>query len=151
MRDYHFDLTRPGIGLFGGDPFGSTEAVVSIDIPVVQIRDVETGESVGYGNTWHAPNPRKIATVSAGYADGILRAMGPKTVLYAGDTKCPVVGRISMDLIGVDLSEVAEPPISLSLLNSAQTIDQLADNAGTIGYEILTSLGARYKRRYDEV
>lgn len=147
-EDYHFDLTRPGIGLYGGDPFGSTEAVVSIDIPVVQIRDVETGESVGYGNTWHAPNPRKIATVSAGYADGILRAMGPKTVLYAGDTKCPVVGRISMDLIGVDVSEVAEPPISLSLLNSAQKIDQLAHNAGTIGYEILTSLGSRYKRRY---
>ena len=147
-EDYHFDLTRPGIGLYGGEPFRSAEAVVSIDIPVVQIRDVETGESVGYGNTWHASIPRKIATVSAGYADGILRAMGPKTVLYAGHTKCPVVGRISMDLIGVDVSEVAEPPISLSLLNSAQTIDQLAHNAGTIGYEILTSLGSRYKRRY---
>ena len=116
--DYHFDLTRPGIGLYGGDPFGSAEAVVSIDIPVVQIRDVKTGESVGYGNKWHAPTPRKIATVSAGYADGILRAMGPKTALYAGDTKCPMVGRISMDLIGVDVSEAAQSPIILSLLNS---------------------------------
>ena len=150
-EDYHFDLTRPGIGLYGGNPFGSAEAVVSIDIPVIQIRNVETGESVGYGDNWHAPTPRKIATVSAGYADGILRAMGPKTALYAGDTKCPVVGPISMDLIGIDVSEAAEQPISLSLLNSAQTIDQLAENAGTIGYEILTSLGARYKRHYHEV
>ncbi len=149
-EEYHFDLTRPGIGLYGGDPFRDAEPVVSIDIPVVQIRDVEIGESVGYGNTWHASTVRKIATVSAGYADGILRAMGPKTALYAKSINCPIVGRISMDLIGVDVTDATETPKSLTLLNSKQTIDHLAHNAGTIGYEILTSLGARYERRYDE-
>ena len=150
-EEYHFDLTRPGIGLYGGLPFSDADPVVSIDIPVIQIRDVETGESVGYANSWRAPTPRKIATVSAGYADGILRAMGPKTSLYADEVKCPIVGRISMDLIGVDVSEAEQPPTSLALLNSAQKIDHLARNAGSIGYEILTSLGARYDRRYDEV
>ena len=150
-EEYHFDLTRPGIGLYGGDPFGDAKAVISIDIPVVQIREVETGESVGYGNSWHAPGPCKIATLSAGYADGILRAMGPNTALYAERIRCPIVGRISMDLIGVDVSEAPNPPTSLTLLNSVQTIDHLARNSGTIGYEILTSLGARYERRYDEL
>ena len=150
-EEYHFDLTRPGIGLYGCDPFSEAKTVVSLDIPVIQIREVKTGESVGYGNSWHAPSPRKIATVSVGYADGVMRAMGPKTALYAGGIKCPIVGRISMDLIGVDVSRAAEPPSSLKLLDAEQTIDDLARNAGTIGYEILTSLGDRYERRYDEV
>ena len=145
---YHFDLTRPGIGLYGGLPFEDAKTVVSLDIPVIQIRDVAAGESVGYGNAWRAPDQRKIATISAGYADGISRAMGSNTYLFSADTKCPVVGRISMDLIGVDVSELAEPPKKLSLLNLTQNIDQLAASAGTIGYEVLTSLGQRYKRLY---
>lgn len=150
-QKYHFNLTRPGIGLYGGLPFEDAKPVVSLDIPVIQIRDIEAGESVGYGNTWIAPEQRKIATISAGYADGIFRAMGSNTYLFSAGTKCPVVGRISMDLIGVDISELAEPPKKLSLLNSSQDIDQLAASAGTIGYELLTSLGRRYKRLYPEV
>ncbi len=149
-KDYHFDLTRPGIGLFGGLPFEEAKPVVSLDIPVIQIRDIKAGESVGYGNTWTAPTPRKIATISAGYADGIIRAMGSNTSLYSAGIQCPVVGRISMDLIGIDVSELAAPPTSLSLLNSTQRIDHLAANAGTIGYELLTSFGGRYKRLYRE-
>ena len=74
--------------------------------------------------------------------------MGDKTVLYAGDVACPIVGRISMDLIGVDVTLLTQPVESLELLNDRQTIDVLAENAGTIGYEILTSLGGRYQRRY---
>ena len=149
-KDYHFDLTRPGIGLFGGLPFEEAKPVVSLDIPVIQIREIKAGESVGYGNTWTAPTARKIATISAGYADGIIRAMGSNTSLYSAGMQCPVVGRISMDLIGIDVSELAAPPTSLSLLNSTQRIDHLAANAGTIGYELLTSFGGRYKRLYTE-
>ena len=147
-NDFHFDLTRPGIGLYGGLPFSDAQSVVTVDIPVIQTRDVETGESVGYGNTWTAPVPRKIATVSAGYADGIFCRMGPAATLYAGSTACPVVGRISMDLIGVDVSDVETPTESLQLINGTRGIDKLAKDAGTIGYEILTSLGGRYKKRY---
>ncbi|MGH1353632.1 MAG: alanine racemase [Thalassovita sp.] len=146
--DYHFDVTRPGIGLYGGLPFEQAHPVAHISLPVIQIRDVEPGESVGYGNTWVAEVPSKIATVAAGYADGIHRVMGSKTALFADDVACPVRGRISMDLIGVDVTHLSEAPKALDLLNSAQTVDVLADNAGTIGYEVLTSLGARYRRRY---
>lgn len=119
-----------------------------MNIPIIQTREVDVGETVGYSNTWRAPTPRRIATVSAGYADGIIRAMGGKTALYAGDVACPIVGRISMDLIGVDVTLLTQPVESLELLNDRQTIDVLAENAGTIGYEILTSLGGRYQRRY---
>ncbi len=146
--EYHFDVTRPGIGLYGGRPFGDALAVANLSIPVIQIRDVAPGESVGYGNSWVARHPTRVATIAAGYADGILRAMGPKAYLHAGDVRCKILGRISMDLIGVDVTHLKEAPEALDLLGAKQGIDALADAAGTIGYEILTSLGARYERRY---
>ena len=144
---FHFDLTRPGIGLYGGEPFKDARPVVQLDLPVVQLRDVLPGEAVGYGAAWVATRPSKIATVSSGYADGILRAAKGFS-LYAGTTPCPVVGRISMDLITVDVTDLPAVPPILSLLNATQTVDVLAQKAGTIGYEILTSLGSRYRRRY---
>jgi len=144
---YHFDITRPGIGLYGGMPYVDAYPVVSLDLPIIQVRDVQTGESVGYGNTWIAQRDSRIATVSGGYADGILRAMGPKTQLFAGDTPVPVAGRISMDSIGIDITDVPDVPATLELLGRHQSVDTLADNAGTIGYEILTSLDARLSRR----
>ena len=145
---YHFDMTRPGIGLYGGLPFVDARPVVSLSIPVIQVRDVNPGESVGYGNSWVARVPSKIATISAGYADGIIRAMGPKAHVWAGETRCKIVGRISMDLIGVDVGPVKDMPDTVELLGRHQSIDSLADAAGTIGYEILTSLGSRYARSY---
>ncbi|MCE8008784.1 alanine racemase [Aestuariivita sp.] len=145
--EYHFELTRPGIGLYGGLPFAEAEPVVRLDAPVIQIRTVEAGESVGYGNSWIAQRPSQIATVSAGYADGLIRAMGPRALVYAGEKPCAVVGRVSMDLITVDVTDLDTAPETLSLLNAHQTVDDLALAAGTIGYEILTSLGARYKRK----
>ena len=150
-NSYHFELTRPGVGLYGGAPFETAQSVVSLDVPVIQVRDVDTGETVGYSNTWTAPTPRKIATVSAGYADGIMRNLGPNLSLYSDRVACPVVGRISMDLIGVDITLLADTPSSLQLLNSLQSIDDLATAADTIGYEVLTSLGSRYQRRYKEI
>ncbi|MEM7073780.1 MAG: alanine racemase [Pseudomonadota bacterium] len=145
---YHFDLTRPGVGLYGGLPFAEARPVVALDLPVIQTRLIGPGETVGYGNTYTARSETRIATVSAGYADGLFRALGPGTVLYAGDTPCPVAGRISMDLICADITATGEEPRSLSLLGPQQGIDDLADHAGTIGYEVLTALGARYARRY---
>lgn len=146
--EYHFELTRPGVGLYGGLPFRDARTVAHLDLPVIQTRDIAAGETVGYGNTWTAPAPARIATVAAGYADGIHRIMGPKTQMYHDGTACPIRGRISMDLIGVDVSHLRDAPDTLSLLGHDQGVDDLADNAGTIGYEILTSLGQRYTRRY---
>ena len=146
--DFHFDVTRPGIGLYGGLPFAHGQSVITLDIPIIQTRDVEARETVGYGNTWRAPVPKKIATISAGYADGIFRALRPGATLYAGTTACPVVGRISMDMIGVDVSDVKNLTQSLQLVNVTHGVDKLAKDAGTIGYEILTSLGSRYQRCY---
>lgn len=147
-EEYHFDMTRPGIGLYGGLPFVDARPVVTLSIPVIQVRDVNPGESVGYGNSWVARVPSRIATISAGYADGIIRAMGPKAFVWAGETRCKIVGRISMDLIGVDVGPVKDMPDTVELLGRHQSIDTLADAAGTIAYEILTSLGSRYERRY---
>lgn len=147
--DYHFDLTRPGIGLYGGLPFAEASPVASLSVPVIQCRDLIEDETVGYGNSFITARPSRIATIAAGYADGVIRAMGPKAVLYADDQACPVAGRISMDLISVDITDLDDPnPRTLDLLCPHQNIDTLAEAAGTIGYEILTSLGARYTRRY---
>jgi len=146
--DYHFDMTRPGVGLYGGFPFIDTAPVAQVDIPVIQTRIVEAGETVGYSNTYTATHQTVIATVAAGYADGLMRAMGSDLCLWDGDRPCRVVGRISMDMIAVDVTALGTVPDCLSILNAHQTVDTLAAAAGTIGYEILTSLGGRYQRVY---
>ena len=149
-HEYHFDMTRPGIGLYGGLPFEAAQPVATIDLPVIQLREVGVGESVGYGNAWIAKRPSIVATVSAGYADGLIRAMGAgATVTFKGQI-LPVIGRVSMDLITVDVTDVNSDVDTLQLLGPHQTIDMLARHAGTIGYEILTSLGNRYTRAYTE-
>jgi len=147
--DYHFDITRPGVGLYGGRPFDAAQPVAHLSLPVIQIRDVEPGEAVGYSCTWRAEAPVRVATLAAGYADGILRALSSRGVrLWHGATPCPLLGRVSMDLLTVDVSHLPEPPAALDLLGTHQTVDDLADAAGTIGYEILTALGPRYARHY---
>jgi len=147
--DYHFDLCRPGIGLYGGAPFDDARPVVRLEIPIIQTRTVMAGESVGYGANWVAQRNSRVATIAAGYADGLIRAMGNGNVtLFANGVPCPLIGRVSMDLITVDVTDVDDVPETLELLNKTQTVDDIADAAGTIGYEILTSLGARYAREY---
>lgn len=146
--DYHFDMTRPGIGLYGGLPFVDALPVVDLSVPIIQTREVQPGESVGYGNSWVARVPSKISTISAGYADGLIRSMGAKAYVWAHETRCKIVGRVSMDLIGVDVTHVPEIPETIEILGRHQFIDTVADAAGTIGYEILTSLSHRYTRSY---
>ncbi len=150
-KDYHFDVVRPGIGLYGGMPFENASPVAHLSLPVIQTRELEEGETVGYGCSWQTDTPAKIATVSGGYADGLIRHMSNKAMLWHGNMPCPLVGRVSMDLITVDITHLSENPTHLNILGPEQTVDDLALAADTIGYEILTSLGARYTRRYVEV
>ncbi|TFU01305.1 alanine racemase [Polymorphobacter arshaanensis] len=146
--DYHFGLTRPGLGLYGGQPVtGSTLAlqqVVRIEAGVVQVRDVEAGASIGYGATFVAPRAMRIAVLGLGYADGYRRALGASGVARIGGRPCPVVGRISMDLLMVDATgtSVAEGDrvdvdFDLAAAAAASDIAQ---------YELLTGLGQRYSR-----
>jgi len=143
---YHFDLTRPGIGLYGAAPFGMGLPAVRLSLPVIQTRELEPGETVGYGCTWTAAIPARIATLGAGYADGIPRSLSNRATLYAGAIACPLVGRVSMDLVTVDVTHLDAVPEALDLIGPAQGLDALAEAAGTIGYEILTGLGARLSR-----
>ena len=144
---YRFDLVRPGIGLYGGLPFAGAAPVVGLEVPVIQTRALAAGEAVGYGAAWRASGPRRIATLSAGYADGLIRAMGGRARAWAGDVPCPVVGRVSMDLLTVDVTALDEVPPTMALLGPRQGVDDLAEAGDTIGYEILTALGRRYDRR----
>lgn len=147
-RAYDFDLTRPGIGLYGGAPYAAARPVARLSVPVVQVRTLAAGDAVGYNATWVAKAPARIATLAAGYADGFFRSLSNRAWLWHGSTPCPLVGRVSMDLVTVDISAVQGTPEALDLLCPAQGIDALASAAGTIGYEILTALGQRYARQY---
>lgn len=150
--DYHFDIVRPGVGLYGGMPFADARPVVRLSLPVIQTRAVSPGETVGYSNTWAADRATRVATVAAGYADGLHRTLSSdgqraRIDLFAGDQRCPILGRVSMDLITVDVSALTEVPDALDLICPAQPIDAVAEAMGTIGYEVLTGLGRRYERQ----
>lgn len=150
-EDYHFDLTRPGVGLFGGLPFEGAKSVVSLEAPIIQRNTVKRGEIVGYGANFVAPKDMTTVTIAAGYADGLIRAMGGKFKGFIKGQSVEAVGRVSMDLITLDVSHIPEGAFGtgmVELLGPNQTVDQLAEAAGTIGYEILTSLGSRYLRKY---
>ena len=150
--DYHFDIIRPGVGLYGGMPFADAQPVVRLSLPVIQVREVAAGETVGYSNTWTADHPTRVATLAAGYADGLHRTLSsdgqrPRIDLFAGDVRCPILGRVSMDLITADVSALAEIPQALDLICPRQPVDAVAEAMGTIGYEVLTGLGRRYARQ----
>ncbi|MEM6904412.1 MAG: alanine racemase, partial [Pseudomonadota bacterium] len=145
--DFHFALTRPGIGLYGGLPFAEARPVVTLEIPILQVREISPGEAVGYGATWVATRPSRIATIAAGYADGLIRAMGETARGFLQGKPVPFAGRVSMDLISLDVTDTdARPGQMIELLGPHQSVDDLARAASTIGYEILTSLGPRYAR-----
>lgn len=151
---YHFDLVRPGMALYGLNPVPERESpvrpVVCLECPVLQVRTAAKGETAGYGQDYIVPQDTKLATVAAGYADGLLRALGKSGYLYYQGQPCKIAGRISMDLTVIDLGpdSTAVPGDMVEILGPHQDADDLARAAGTIGYEILTSLGHRYPRRY---
>ncbi|MBN9443170.1 alanine racemase [Bosea sp. (in: a-proteobacteria)] len=155
---YHFDLVRPGIGLYGG-PFIAgrppLETVVTAEARIIQIRDVPAGETVGYGATATTGRPSRIAILSTGYADGYLRAGGSTDQRRGADVvlhgrRAPLFGRISMDMMAIDVTDVpgAERGDWVELFGPAMPVAEVAEAAGTISYEFLTSLGSRYDRRY---
>ncbi len=156
-QKYHFDLARSGMALWGLNPTPETSSpmkpVISLKAPILRMRMVYKGASVGYNATYTFDKDTWLATVSAGYADGVFWNLSNKGALYWKGYKCPIRGRVSMDLTTVDLSEVPEnerpkPGDALEILGEHQQADDLAKDAGTIGYEILTRLSNRYERKY---
>ncbi|HEY0522068.1 MAG TPA: alanine racemase [Stellaceae bacterium] len=155
--DYHGDLVRPGAALYGVNPLpgriNEMRQVVRLKGKILQVRDVDTGDAVGYGATHRKTRPGRIATVAVGYADGWLRSFSNRGSVVFDGHKLPLVGRVSMDLITIDVSSPeatarVRPGDCVELLGDAHTVDDAAAEAGTIGYEILTSLGRRYHRSY---
>ncbi|MCE2760483.1 MAG: alanine racemase [Acetobacteraceae bacterium] len=153
--DYASDLARPGCALYGINPTPGAanpmRQVVRLEAPILQIRDIPSGASVGYGASFVAARPSRIATIAVGYADGYLRCLSGQGVAAYRDMILPMVGRVSMDLITLDVTDAPgiTPGDTVQLIGgAAPSPDDLAARAGTIGYEILTSLGDRYRRDY---
>ncbi len=158
---YACDMVRPGAALYGVNPTPEADnpmqPVVTLKARIIQVRDIARGDAVGYGGTWSARRPTKLAIVAAGYADGYFRAAGSTDgtrgaeVVIAGQ-RYPVAGRVSMDLIAVDITDLpanaARRGHMATLIGDGITVDELAHHFGTIGYEVLTSLGRRFARIY---
>lgn len=153
--DYHFNLVRPGAALYGVAPHphepNPLRAVVGLKAHVLQTRTLSKGDRVGYGLTWRAEGPCRVATIAVGYADGFVRARA-KGCAWFGGQRLPILGRISMDSMTVDISAIPQGQLEadgmVELLNETYGVDHVAAAEGTIGYEVLTSLGHRYHRNY---
>jgi len=157
--DYHFDLVRPGIALYGAravkDRPIPMATVVTLDAEVLQVRDVRRGDTVGYGAAETCSQPSRVAILAVGYADGYHRAAGsadgrPGARAYMRGSHAPLIGRVSMDLIAIDVTHIhgVERGDRVELIGPNVSIDEVAGHAGTIGYELLTALGRRYERVY---
>ncbi|MCA6123742.1 alanine racemase [Bradyrhizobium sp. WSM 1704] len=158
---FQFDMVRPGAALYGVNPTPEADnpmqQVVDLKARIVQIRNIDRGETVGYGGTWTARRSTRLAIVAAGYADGYFRAASANDgtrgaeVMVAGK-RCPIAGRVSMDLIAVDVTDLDKSAVRrghmVTLIGEGITVDEVAHHFGTIGYEVLTSLGRRFVRIY---
>lgn len=150
---YAFDATRPGVSLYGSGPEGRPDPrirpVATLTAEVLQVREVPTGETVGYSRGHRADRPLQVATCAAGYADGVLRSYSPRGQVAAAGELRPIVGRVSMDVCAVDVTglDVAVGD-TVELFGPNRMIDEAATAAGTIAYELLTSITARVPRRY---
>ncbi len=158
------DLARPGYALYGGRPSperpDEMRTAVRLASPILQVREIGAGATVGYGAGYTLQRDSRIATIALGYADGWVRSIStftrpngaPGGSVRLGEQRLPMIGRVSMDLITVDVTDapqsVAHPGAFVEVLGDDFTIDDAADAAGTIGYEFLTSLGARFHRTY---
>jgi alanine racemase len=153
---YHFDLVRPGAALYGVNPQpgrpNPMRQVVRLSGKILQVREIDRGESVGYGAAHVMEKAGRTATVAVGYADGWLRSLSHRGCGFIGGKRIPLLGRVSMDLVTFDVSAIEPalvyPGATVELLGDRYGVDDVASDAGTIGYEILTALGARYHRIY---
>ncbi|MEX2455530.1 MAG: alanine racemase [Rhodospirillaceae bacterium] len=154
--DFLYDLARPGAALYGvSRSTGATTSlsqVVALKGKVIQVRVIDSESTVGYGATCRVRSGARLATVAVGYADGYFRTLSNNGHGYADGIRVPVVGRVSMDLVTFDISDTApetvRPGSDIDLIGDRHTVDDLAEEAGTIGYEVLTALGQRYRREY---
>lgn len=152
--EYHFDLARPGCALYGINPLpgrpNPVRQVARLDGKILQIHEVDPPRTVGYGATHRVVGRTRVATVAAGYADGWPRALSNRGSAFAGDLRVPVIGRVSMDLTTLDVTAAPhlQPGDTVELMGPHLPVDEVADAAGTIAYEILTRLGRRYQRVY---
>jgi len=153
--DYHHSLTRPGIALYGGGqpPEGLIlKPGMTLEAPILQVRQLEAGDTVGYGATWRATKPTLSATLAIGYGDGFPRSASNKGFASLGGKRCPILGRISMDLITIDVTnaaDLARPGVYAQLIGPDAPLEEQAALAGTIGYELTTGLTPRVKRIYE--
>lgn len=155
-KDHHFDLARPGCALYGVNPTPHLPnpmlGTVRLDARLLQVRNCTVPMTVGYGAAHKVTGPARIATIGVGYADGYMRALGGKGHIFVDGIAAPIVGRISMDLITIDVTglpeSVAHAGRMVELIGPNRPVDTVAAEGGTIGYEILTSLGRRYHRVY---
>jgi alanine racemase len=153
---FHYQLCRAGVALYGVNPTpgrpNPMAPVVTLEAPVLQVFEVDAHGTVGYGATYPVRPGARLATVPVGYADGYLRAAGGRAVARIGGTRVPLAGRVSMDLLTLDVSalppDAVRPGIMALLIGGPDGLDELAAAAGTIGYEVLTRLGTRFARRY---
>ena len=154
-----FDWTRPGIMLYGASPtMGKTgpelglEAVMTLEAPLTAVRTLKPGESVGYGYTWTATRETRMGIVAAGYGDGYPRHAGTGTPAWVGGNRIRLIGRVSMDMLAVDLTGAPDacPGDSVELWGRHVSVDEVAQHAGTIGYELLTGITARVPRLYED-
>ncbi|CUX61111.1 MULTISPECIES: alanine racemase [Agrobacterium] len=154
--DYHNALLRPGIALYGGAPSAAgpnpMKPVVRLDLAVIQTRTVPAGSLVGYGGSFTANGPTRLATIAAGYADGLPRSLSNRGAAWYNGVRLPIAGRVSMDSIILDISALPEGDLTqgslVQMIGPDQTLEDIAEDAGTIAYEILTGLGRRYRRNY---
>jgi len=154
--DYHNALMRPGIALYGGAPSAAhpnpMKPVVSLSVAVVQTRTVPAESFVGYGASLRTTQETRLATIAAGYADGLPRSLSGRGAAYFNGVRLPVAGRVSMDSITLDISALPEGTLThgsvVEIIGPNQSLEEIAEDAGTIAYEILTRLGQRYRRHY---
>jgi alanine racemase len=152
--DYHFDVVRPGITLYGGGPEERHDprirAVARMEAPILQVRAVPPGESVGYDATFTAERPMRVAIIPLGHADGMMRALAGKGFAVFEGARRPILGCVSMDLIAIDVTgcEAARPGALVEMIGPSALVDDVAAAAGTISYEILVRLSGRAERVY---
>ena len=156
-KEYQFDLVRPGIGIYGGNPCPNRPnpfaVVAALMGRILQLRRVDSGETVGYGATFRVTRPSLLATVGLGYADGLMRAIGNKGFCAIAGARMPIVGRVSMDLVTLDVTDAPRDALEtgqhVEFIGDTISLEEFAALAGTANYEILTALGHRVPRHYE--